>query len=78
MNVSEPIIDEVGDKGIVLADGRVLLYWELSRIMRELSDANLLRSIHLLKSEDVDFTALAFGSSATSFKKMGAAGAEKS
>lgn len=56
----EVMIDEVGDTKIVLADGRQLTYRELGRIMMELGDTNLLRTIHLLPSEDVQQAAYSF------------------
>lgn len=71
------IVDELNDRGIVLEDGTQLSYTTLSRIMRELGNANLLRSLHLLESDEVEFAALAFGTSSTFLGQMAKIGSTK-
>jgi hypothetical protein len=56
----EPIIDSVGDDGIILSNGTELSYLDLHRILTELGNANLLRSTILRDRFSADHAAQTF------------------
>jgi len=75
----EEIVAEIGDRGLVLANGMELSFRDLARILSELGNTNLLRSIHVLPATtDPEQVALAFVASSFCLTQMQEFGEKKS
>lgn len=70
--MAEQIVDEVNDTGVILADGTRLQFWQLGRILDELSETSLLRVLPGIRDAiNVDHTSSTFKEAGRILEVMG-------